>query len=110
MCIVFYSTLAAIAAFQLHIYGGASWHVGVIYVLFLAWYIINFIFSFMSLSAEHCFCCAPLGGLCQACRMAFVPYSSSMDRARMIKTLELEHAVWGSYPDFTGTAIIWCAE
>jgi hypothetical protein len=95
----------AIATFLVLVHGGDVHHSGIVYVLFLAWYIIDSS-QFSVFGRRVLLLLAALGGLNQLrveLKVSY-PYSSSFEAAQMIRAAGLDHASWVSFPDYTGTA------
>jgi hypothetical protein len=98
---IFFLTAISISLFQVlaHL-SAAAWYAGAIYVLFVAFYLINgrdmAIFPVRALLFS-----SMLGGLITF--LPSYPFSMGQQAAVMIKQSDARDARWAAYPDYTGT-------
>jgi len=98
--LIFLLTCLAIALFQSFVYGGAPWHFGSIYVLFVALYIIKSK-EVVAFAGRALLFSSFLAGLLMLKPMP--PYSRAQEAADIIKQHHLQFHHWSAYPSGPAT-------
>jgi hypothetical protein len=97
--LIFVLTSLGIALFQSFVYGGAPWHFGSIYVLFVALYIIKSKET-IAFAGRSLLLIPFLGGLLMLKPMP--PYSRAEEAATIMKQHNVQFRRWAAYPDLQG--------